>query len=63
MTNRIVVKRLGKIIDVFTGEQGWEPEHWTRFLLVNNYLKFIKGSQMSPQDFNDIKKQLGISFA
>ena len=56
MTNRVVIRKHHRIIDVFHGEEGWEENNWNRFLLVGNYLKFIKGAQMSPQDFNTVKK-------
>jgi hypothetical protein len=59
-TERIVVRKLGHIIDVFHGEEGFESQHWTRFLLVRGFLKFIKGSQMSSQDMRVVKQQLGV---
>jgi hypothetical protein len=60
MTNRVVIRKHHRIIDVFHGEEGWEENNWTRFLLVGNYLKFIKGAQMSPKDFNSVKKELAL---
>ena len=60
MSKRIVIRKLNKIIDVFSGEEGWESDHWTRFVLIGNYLKFIKGVQLSPHDFNHVKKELGL---
>ena len=60
MSNRIIIKRANHIIDVFHGEQGFEQDTWTRFLLVRGFLKFIKGSNLSPSDFNYVKKELEI---
>ena len=60
MSNRICIKRHNHIIDVFHGEEGFEPGGWTRFLLVRGYLKFVKGSNMSPSDFALVKKEMGI---
>lgn len=58
MTKRLVIKKANKVIDVFSGEQGFAEQEWTRFLLVGKYLKFIKGAQLSPHDFNEVKAQL-----
>ena len=60
MTNRIVIRKQNRIIDVFHGEEGFEEHNWTRFLLKNRFLKYIKGVQMSPQDFNQVKKELSL---
>ena len=43
MTNSVVIRKHHRIIDVFHGKEGWEENNWTRFLLVGNYLKFIRG--------------------
>jgi hypothetical protein len=64
MTNRIVIKKNNRVYDVFTGEEGFEPQHWTRFVLAGNgrsrTLKFIKGATLSPEDFAYVQKQLGV---
>jgi len=60
MSNRIVIKKANHVVDVFHGEQGFAPQHWTRFLVVRGFLKFRKGTQMSGQDFNFVKKELGV---
>ena len=60
MTNHIIVRKQNHIIDVFHGEEGFEEHNWTRFLLKNKFLKYIKGAQMSPQDFNQVKKELSL---
>jgi len=61
MTNRIVIKKANRIIDVFFGEEGFVQQEWVRFLLVGNYLKYVIGAQLSPQDFTEVKKLLGLS--
>lgn len=59
MSKRIIIKKVNNhLIDVFHGEEGFEESNWTRLLLIKGYLKFIKGSQLSPHDFNAIKKEL-----
>lgn len=58
MTNKLVIRKANRIIDVFSGEQGFVEQDWTRFLLVGKFLKFIKGAQLSPTDFNLVKKEL-----
>ena len=60
MTNRIVIRKQNHVIDVFHGEEGFKEHNWTRFLLKNKFLKYIKGAQMSPQDFNQVKKELSL---
>ena len=60
MTNRIVIRKQNNILDVFHGKEGFEEHNWTRFLLKNKFLKYIKGAQMSPQDFNQVKKELSL---
>ncbi len=60
MSKRIVIKKANHIIDVFHGEEGFEEQNWTRFLLKNKFLKYIKGAQLSAQDFFLIKKELGL---
>jgi hypothetical protein len=60
MDTHIVVKKLNNIIDVFHGREGWEQDHWTRFLLIKGFLKYIKGASLSPEDFLTVKKQLGL---
>jgi hypothetical protein len=59
-TERIVLKRVGHIVDVFFGEQGFAPQNWTRFIVVRGFLKFIKGAQLSAHDFNAVKGRLGL---
>lgn len=64
MSQRIVIRKANKIIDVFHGEQGWEKHEHTRLMLTsNNFLKFVSGAKLSSQDFYEVKKQLGINFA
>ena len=61
MTNRIVIKKANRIIDVFFGEEGFGQQEWVRFLLIGNYLKFVTGAQLNPQDFSEVKKMLGLA--
>ena len=35
MTERIQIKRANKVVDVFFGEEGWEPHEHTRLLMVS----------------------------
>lgn len=60
MSNRLIVKKHNRFIDVFSGEEGFEEQDWTRFLLVGTFLKFIKGAQLSAHDFNQVKKELNL---
>lgn len=62
MPEHIKIKRANKIVDVFFGEEGWEPQEHTRLLLVNTkngvFLKYLSGAQLSNSDFNSIKEKL-----
>jgi hypothetical protein len=57
MTPRIVIKKVNKhLIDVFHGEEGFESHNWTRFVIVNGFLKFLAGVTMTPADLQQVKK-------
>ena len=57
MSARIVLRCSNNVVDVFHGEEGWLD--WTRFVKVNReYLKFLRGMQISPADFNEVKRLL-----
>lgn len=61
MSERIVIKQANRIVDVFFGEEGFEPEHWTRFIMVgHSFLKYVAGANMPTTDFNFVRKQLGV---
>ena len=62
MSERIQIKRANKVVDVFFGEEGWEPQEHTRLLMVNTkngvFLKYLSGAQLSNNDFNSVKEKL-----
>ncbi len=60
MNKHIIIKKANNVIDVFHGQEGWEKQDWTRFLLVKGFLKYINGAQMSTNDFFFVKKELGL---
>jgi hypothetical protein len=60
MSNKIAIRKANHFIDVFHGEIGFAPQHWTRFLYKNGILKFVKGAQMSEKDFNLLRKVLEV---
>lgn len=60
MSQRVIIRKANHVIDVFFGEEGFNQKEWTRFLLVGNFLKFIKGAKLSHQDFNVVKKELNL---
>lgn len=55
MSNKanIVIKQNNRVFDVFTGEEGWGPEQWTRYIVVNvgrsRLLKYLKGVRLSAE--------------
>lgn len=59
MTDRIIIRKNNRILDVFHGEEGFAEQQWSRFLLVNKTLKFIKGAQMSVADLQTLKQMVG----
>lgn len=62
MSQRISIKHSGAIVDVFSGEDGFSQEDWTRFVLVKSQkvLKFVKGKTLSMDDMSFVKKELGL---
>lgn len=60
MSDHIVLRKANNIVDVFHDEQGFNPQGWTRFLLVRGYLKYIKSVQMNNQDLVTVKTMLGV---
>lgn len=61
MSERIVIKQANRIVDVFWGEEGFEPDNWTRFVVVGHtFLKYLAGANMTAQDFNDVRTRLGV---
>ena len=59
-TNRIVIKKSGSFYDVFHGNYGFNPQNWTRFIIINKaFLKQIGGVRMSKTDFTSVQTLLG----
>ena len=59
MSNRIVIRKAGKIVDVFFGEEGWEKEEWARFIMMpDKYLKFLRGATLSTEDYRSLHREL-----
>jgi len=56
MTPRIVIKRINKILDIFTSESGWDK--WARYVNVNGYLKYLRGHELSKADLLYVQGQL-----
>ncbi len=56
-TQRLVVKKANRIIDVFFGETGFGKEEWARFAVIpGGFLKHLGGSFLSAEDFQEIRK-------
>lgn len=52
MSKRIVIRKAGKIVDVFFGEEGWEKDEWARFIMMpGKFLKFLRGTTLSDSDY------------
>lgn len=59
MSNRIVIRRKGNLVDVFHGETGWGADKWTRLVVLPGmFLKFVKGANLSPMDLVYVRKEL-----
>jgi len=56
VTPRIVIKRINKILDIFTSESGWDK--WARYVNVNGYLKYLRGHELSKADLLYVQGQL-----
>ena len=34
MSNKIVIKKVNSVFDIFFGEEGFDQKHWTRMAVV-----------------------------
>ena len=59
-TSRILVRKAGKFVDVFSGELGFKQKEWTRLLRTNTGLIFVKGVVLSKSDMNEVRKLCGL---
>ena len=55
-TNRIVIRKVGHILDIFTSESGWDK--WARYVNVKGFLKYLRGHELSKADMHLVKEQL-----
>ena len=64
MSNKIVIKKVNSVFDIFFGEEGFDQKHWTRMAVVKtqngNFLKYLKGAQMPARDMMEVRKMLGV---
>lgn len=59
MSKKIVIKQvLGRVYDVFFGEEGWEPNEHTRFVVVGkDFVKYLSGANMPPDVLRYVIKE------
>jgi hypothetical protein len=55
-TDRIVIKKLNNILDIFTSENGWDK--WARYVNVKGYLKYLRGLELSKADLQFVQEKL-----
>ena len=52
----------GRVADVFSGQEGWGQEQWTRFIVIgygrSRTIKFLKGIQLDKPTFLFVQQKL-----